>query len=117
MAAPITNECPYCSQPMQVVRMHCAGCQASVEAAFPQSRLAKLPTEHQRFIELFVLSDGSLKKIAEQSGVSYPTIRSRLDKVIETLREAIIADAPSGAKKKPSGDSSAEEAARVIKAV
>jgi len=45
--------------------------------------------EHQRFIELFVLAGGSLKEIAEQTGVSYPTVRSRLDKVISALQDEV----------------------------
>ena len=74
---------------MTVSRMTCHGCGISIEAAFPASRLAHLPTEHQRFIEIFVLAGGNLKQIAEQAGVSYPTVRSRLDKVIDSLRQQI----------------------------
>jgi hypothetical protein len=100
--------------------MTCRGCGIAVEAAFPASRLANLPTEHQRFIEIFVLAGGNLKQIAEQAGVSYPTVRSRLDKVIDSLRQQIaetqevrgtILDAVS------EGAPAADEAARIIKAV
>lgn len=82
------------------------------------SRLGSLPVEHQRFIEMFVLSSGNLKEIAEQVGVSYPTIRSRLDKVIAVLRTEIaktrqvkgnVLDAVSQSR------TSAEDAARLIK--
>ena len=73
---------------MTVSRMTCHGCGISVDAAFPTPRLGNLPTEHQRFIEIFVLAGGNLKQIAEQAGVSYPTVRSRLDKVIDSLRAA-----------------------------
>ena len=38
---------------------------------------------------MFVLAGGNLKVIAEQTGVSYPTVRSRLDKVIAALRDEI----------------------------
>src|SRR5439155_17213187 len=86
---PASNLCPYCSHSMAVSRMTCHGCGIAVEAAFPTPRLANLPTEHQRFIELFVLAGGNLKQIAEQAGVSYPTVRSRLDKVIDSLRQQI----------------------------
>jgi hypothetical protein len=87
---------------------------------FPAPRLANLPTEHQRFIEIFVLAGGNLKQIAEQAGVSYPTVRSRLDKIIDALRQQIatnqeiqgtILDAVSA------GKSAADEAARIIKSV
>ena len=80
---PIGNTCPYCHASMHVTRMTCSHCHVGIEADFPVSRLGELPIEHQRFIEMFVLADGSLKEIAERAGVSYPTVRSRLDKVIE----------------------------------
>jgi hypothetical protein len=86
---PVDNACPYCGQPMAVTRMTCGECKVSVDAVFPMSRLATLPVEHQRFIEMFLLAGGNLKEIAEQVGVSYPTIRSRLDKVIDSLRSEI----------------------------
>ena len=69
--------------------MACDECGVGVEADFPSTRLATLPVEHQRFIEMFVLAGGNLKLIAEQTGVSYPTVRSRLDKVIGVLRDEI----------------------------
>jgi hypothetical protein len=105
---------------MAVTEMTCGGCRVSIAAAFPMSRLAGLPVEHQRFIEMFVLAGGNLKEIAEQVGVSYPTIRSRLDKVIETLRGQIaktqhvhgsLLDAVEP------GASTAEDAARLIKRI
>src|SRR3954470_9309533 len=86
---PINQDCPYCGGSMVVSRMSCGHCSISVDATFPMSRLGGLPVEHQRFIEMFVLSGGNLKEIAEQVGVSYPTIRSRLDKGIEALRNEI----------------------------
>src|SRR5215203_4910923 len=86
---PVNQDCPYCGSAMIVSRMSCDHCKVSIDALFPMSRLATLPVEHQRFIEMFVLSGGNLKEIAEQVGVSYPTIRSRLDKVIESLRAEI----------------------------
>jgi len=117
---PATNVCPYCNETMSVTRMTCSGCHVSLEATFPADRLANLPSEHQRFIEIFVLAGGNLKQIAEQAGVSYPTVRSRLDKVIDSLRQQIaetqevrgtILDAVSEGKR------AADEAARIIKSV
>ena len=73
--------------------MGCSKCNVQIEGAFPASRLGALPTEHQRFIELFVMAGGSLKEIAEQTGVSYPTVRSRLDKVMAALSEELARSA------------------------
>jgi len=117
---PLTNQCPYCEQLMETTRMACRGCGCSIEGDFTATRLARLPSEHQRFIEIFLLAGGNLKEIAQQAGVSYPTVRSRLDKVIDALRAEIshtqeisgtLLDAVT-----TDGDS-ADEAARIIKAI
>lgn len=118
--AAVSNECPYCGQAMIVREMGCDACRVAVRAEFPMSRLAGLPVEHQRLIEMFVLAGGNLKEMAEQIGVSYPTIRSRLDKVIEALRGEIaktqrvrgsLLDAVEP------GRASAESAAQLIKRI
>lgn len=85
----VDNACPYCHGPMRTKQMACPACRVAVEADFPAMRLGNLPVEHQRFIEMFVLAGGNLKLIAEQTGVSYPTVRNRLDKVIAVLRDEI----------------------------
>ncbi len=118
---PVGQECPYCGGGMAVTRMSCAHCSVSVEAAFPMSRLASLPVEHQRFIEMFVLAGGNLKDMAKQVGVSYPTLRSRLDKVIDSLRAEIAKTAKvRGSALDAVGEhngATAAEAARMIKAI
>jgi len=119
-ARPVNQDCPYCSATMVVSRMTCGHCNVSIDAPFPMSRLGSLPVEHQRFIEMFLLSGGNLKEIAEQAQVSYPTIRSRLDKVIEALRGEIaktrrvqgnLLDAVDP------GKTNAESAAKLIKGI
>lgn len=104
---------------MHVTRMSCSACRTAVEADFPAQPLGQLPLEHQRFIEMFVLAGGSLKEIANQAGVSYPTVRSRLDKVIAALHEQLTAqcDADSGGDKNDSTTGTAEQAADIIKRI
>jgi hypothetical protein len=115
MPEPVTNHCPYCDRAMQVTRMSCSSCELSIEADFPAPRLARLPVEHQRFIEMFILASGNLKAIAEQAGVSYPTVRSRLDKIIEAMRQVIM-ESSEGADE-VLGKEKTEAAARLIKAI
>lgn len=116
----VTNLCPYCQEPMAVTCMSCGGCHTSIEAAFPIPRLMNLPSEHQRFIEIFILAGGNLKLLAEQAGVSYPTVRSRLDKVMEALRDEIARTSKvRGTVLDAVGDgaSASDEAAKIIKSV
>ena len=117
---PASNLCPYCSHSMAVSRMTCHACEIAVEGGFPTPRLANLPTEHQRFIEIFVLAGGNLKQIAEQAGVSYPTVRSRLDKVIDSLRQQIGEATEvrgTATDTVTEGKRATDEAARIIKSV
>lgn len=45
----------------------------------------KLDEEDLTFIKRFVLSSGSLKEVAKEYGVSYPTVRLRLDRLIQKI--------------------------------
>ena len=56
--------------------------------------LGRLPAEDLDLIVELVLQSGSLKGLAEAYGVSYPTIRARLDRVIERLRGVVRGDSP-----------------------
>ena len=81
-----TADCPNCGGGLRIARMSCPACAASVEGQFNLPRLARLTPEHRGFIELFVLSAGSLKEVGRTLGISYPTVRSRLDAAIAALR-------------------------------
>jgi hypothetical protein len=81
------NRCPYCSGPLRITRLTCEDCGMGLEGEFATPRLSRLGPEEQRFVELFVLASGSLKQMAELLGISYPTVRGRLDKLIGHLKE------------------------------
>ena len=84
-------KCPYCSSKMGIRTLHCTSCGVDITGDFAPSRLLDLSPEDQEFVVQFVLASGSLKKIAEVYGVSYPTVRSRLDRLIERLQGARLA--------------------------
>jgi len=48
--------------------------------------IANLDDEDVSFIKKFILASGSLKEIAKQYGVTYPTVRLRLDKLIQKIK-------------------------------
>jgi hypothetical protein len=81
------NRCPYCSGALRINKLTCEDCGLGLEGGFATPRLCRLEVEEQRFVELFVLASGSLKQMAQLLGVSYPTVRSRLDKLIVRLKE------------------------------
>ena len=48
--------------------------------------MAELEGEDLAFVKKFVLASGSLKEVAAQYGVSYPTVRLRLDRLIQKIK-------------------------------
>lgn len=62
--------------------------------------LAELSDEDREFVRRFVLASGSLKELAESYGVSYPTIRVRLDRLIAKVRAAEAARATDPLERK-----------------
>lgn len=77
--------CPSCGETLAVRRLRCEACETDVEGLYPLPLLASLPLEDQEFIVQFMRASGSLKEMARILRVSYPTVRNRLDEVIERL--------------------------------
>jgi len=79
--------CPSCSGSLHVSQLSCPSCNTQVSGNYPLPVLMRLPAEEQAFILQFFLSGGSLKEIASQIGISYPTVRNRLDDLIEKVKQ------------------------------
>lgn len=79
--------CPSCGSVLRVKTMQCAHCQTSVEGDYQQPALMSIAKEDQEFIVNFVLCSGSLKEMAHKMGLSYPTVRNRLDDLIAVLKQ------------------------------
>ena len=60
----------------------------SADAAALPAWIAELNDEDLQFLRRFVLGSGSLKALAEEYGVSYPTVRARLDRLIAKVEAA-----------------------------
>lgn len=55
--------------------------------------MADLDEQDLTFVKRFLLASGSLKEVASQYGVSYPTVRLRLDRLIQKIRLSDTAEA------------------------
>jgi hypothetical protein len=74
--------CPSCSATLRVKSLVCEQCNTEVTGIFGLPLLASLTQQEQDFIVAFVKSSGSLKIMAQQLGLSYPTVRNLLDDII-----------------------------------
>lgn len=87
------SACPICAGEILVERARCAACGSAIEGSFRLPRLARLAREDARLAELFLLFDGSFKRLAAHLGISYPTLRTRMSGVIGRLGDLVRADA------------------------
>ncbi|MGZ4961889.1 MAG: DUF2089 family protein [Limisphaerales bacterium] len=84
----LPTSCPSCGGFLAVKRLHCESCETEVEGFYALPVLAGLSQEDQEFIIEFIKSSGSLKDMAGLLGVSYPTVRNRLDEIISKIKRS-----------------------------
>jgi len=82
---PAPARCPICQSELTVVRLHCSSCDTSIEGNFSAGQFPNLTPEQLEFIFTFVRSEGKINRMEQELGVSYPTIRNRLNEVIRAL--------------------------------
>ena len=71
--------------PIIVERVRLPDRDIAIEGVFELPQLAKLPADDQVFIAAFVKSHGSIKEMEQVFGVSYPTIKARLNRLSAAL--------------------------------
>jgi len=84
-------------QPFVVERVRLAGSGVAIEGEFELPQLAQLSVEDQVFVTAFVRCHGSIKEMERIFGVSYPTIKSRLNRISQNLDFVETDPAPSSA--------------------
>ncbi|MCB2230349.1 DUF2089 domain-containing protein [bacterium] len=72
-------------KPITIRRVGIEGEDVAIDGEFELPPLAKLRAEDQVFVAVFVKSHGSIKQMEKQFGISYPTVKSRLNRISEQL--------------------------------
>jgi len=107
-------------QPILIERVRIAEKDIIVEGRFELPQLARLSQEDQVFITAFVRSHGSIKEMEQIFGVSYPTIKSRLNRIASSLEFVETNPAPSRAEvldRLKRGEISAQDAIQELEAL
>ena len=107
-------------QPIVVERVRVAEKDIAIEGSFELPQLARLDMDDQIFITAFVRSHGSIKEMERIFGVSYPTIKSRLTRIANSLEFVETNPAPSKAEileRLQRGEITAKDAIREMEAL
>lgn len=85
MRKEVIGKCPVCSKDLEVVRLSCSTCGTAVEGNFQLCKFCYLTKEQKDFAEIFIRNRGNIKEIEKDMGISYPTVKNKLENLIEAL--------------------------------
>jgi hypothetical protein len=91
---PSPQQCPVCDETLRVSELSCPACRTRLCGEFPPPPLARLSAEHQSFIATFVRCRGVIRDVERMLGISYPTVRARLDAAVNALEATLTEDPP-----------------------
>jgi hypothetical protein len=131
----VISTCPVCSSELAVTRLHCRSCGTTLEGDFSVGRFGRLSRDQMTLLESFLRSRGNLRDMERELGISYPTVRSRVEALVRALgfgprgddddtdETAATPPAPAGGSRQEilerlaRHDIGAEEAAAAIRAL
>ena len=128
----VISTCPVCASELAVTRLHCRSCGTTLEGDFSVGRFGRLNREQLTLLESFLRSRGNLRDMERELGISYPTVRSRVEALVRALgfgprdgddQETVTTDAPAASSRQDILESlarheiSAEDAAIAIRAL
>ena len=119
MARDVISTCPVCEGELAITRLHCRSCGTALEGEFGVGRFGRLSREQLALLESFLRSRGNLKDLERELGISYPTVRGRVESLLRALGladgdapeidEPMASDAPL-----PAADDAAEERRSIL---
>lgn len=77
--------CPVCSEELTVTRLRCSGCGTTLEGEFAVGRFGRLNHDQLALLLSFLRSRGNLREMERELGISYPTVRGRVEALVRSL--------------------------------
>ncbi|WP_292611634.1 DUF2089 domain-containing protein [Methanobacterium sp. BAmetb5] len=81
----VPGNCPICKSETKVTEIYCKNCDTTIRGEFELCKFCRLNEEQKYFVEVFIKNRGNIKEIEKELGISYPTVRNKLDEVISSL--------------------------------
>ena len=92
MTHPVIVQCAVCSDKLKVTTLYCSKCNTKYEGSYHLDKFNYLSMEQKHFIEVFLKCRGNIKEVEKELNISYPTVRGRLDDVIQSLGYSVKSD-------------------------
>ena len=115
----VISKCPICSSKLKIMKLRCNKCGTIIENEFEFSKFEYLGEEHLNFMEVFLKCRGNIKDVEKELGISYPTVRAKLDEVVSALGYTEVKKSEINSKEiidmLEKGEISAEQAVNMMK--
>lgn len=85
LAHDVIATCPVCTHELTVTRLRCSECGTTIEGEFSVGRFGRLNREQLTLLESFLRSRGNLRDMERELGISYPTVRARVEALVRAL--------------------------------
>lgn len=121
MSREVLGKCPVCGSNMEVTRISCNDCGTKIEGQFKLCKFCRLADDQKAFIDAFIKCRGNIKEVEKELGVSYPTVKNKLEDVASALGYKVEPEPELPGKKKEvldklnSGELSVEQALDMLK--
>ena len=79
------SACPVCGGEMVIRELECPTCDLTIKGRFDTCPFCSLSAEQVELIKIFLKSRGNIKEVERELGISYPTVRGRLDDIVRAL--------------------------------
>lgn len=121
MAAEIIGKCPVCGSNTEVTKISCEACDTHIQGHFKPCKFCRLTPEQKAFIDVFIKCRGNIKEVEKELGVSYPTVKNRLEDAAAALGHRVEPDTSAPNRRKEvldqlnSGAITVEEAIQMMR--
>jgi hypothetical protein len=78
--------CPVCGGSLAITGLTCGTCQTGITGRFETCDFCRLTDEQSTFLRLFVQRRGNLSEMEKALGISYPTVRNKLEEIIRVMQ-------------------------------
>ena len=85
MSRDVIATCPVCENRLSVTRLRCGECDTTIEGDFSVGRFGRLSRDQMALLESFLRARGNLKDMERELGISYPTVRARVEALVRAL--------------------------------
>lgn len=121
MPKEVLGKCPVCGSNTEVTKISCNKCGTTIEGHFEVCKFCRLTPEQKSFIDAFIKCRGNIKEVEKELGISYPTVKNRLEDVAGALGHKTFSEPQDSGHKKQvldrlnNGEITVDEAVELLK--